>query len=98
MNLGVIQGKSDNHESALAFFKQALSVARELHDHADECDALTNIGKVYMSLGDIQSAQDTFQQCIDEGRKSGDPRRESMALFSMNQLLDRKGNRSQAIK
>lgn len=60
---------------------------------------MTNIGNVYMSTNEIESAQNTYQQCIELARRNGDPIREGLALLRMNQSLDRdrKRDRSRAI-
>jgi tetratricopeptide (TPR) repeat protein len=96
-NIGVLRAKSHNYGPALELFKQALEIARELHDDVDECDALTNIANVHIALDEIVQAEDILQLCIDMARKRGDAVREGMGILRMCQLLDKKGNRSEAI-
>ena len=75
-------------KQALAYFRQALPIRREVGDRAGEADTLTTIGLALDNLGDWQQALTYYQQAIPIWREVGDRAGEAVTLTTIGLALD----------
>src|SRR5690606_24688563 len=78
--------------SALEYYKQALSLFRQMGDKRSEAATLTNIGGIYDVLGDKHKALDYFEQTADLLHQVGDRWTESLPRYNIARVHEDLGN------
>ncbi|HEU4326542.1 MAG TPA: tetratricopeptide repeat protein [Roseiflexaceae bacterium] len=71
-NLGIVYRQLGETRHALAFFKQAITIARETGNCLGEGQILANLGNAYRQQGELRRAMVFFKQAITIARKTGD--------------------------
>jgi tetratricopeptide (TPR) repeat protein len=75
-------------EEAIAFYTQALEIAREIGDRRGEGTHLSNLGLAYYSLGQVEEAIKYHTQALEIAREIGDRRMEGSVLGSLGMARD----------
>jgi tetratricopeptide (TPR) repeat protein len=90
---------------AIAFYEQALAIAREIGDKRGEGNRLGNLGNAYSALGETRRAIAFYEQALAIDREIGDKRGESIrlentghALLALNEIAKSIQSYSQAIQ
>ncbi|XGV97328.1 MAG: tetratricopeptide repeat protein [Leptolyngbya sp. BL-A-14] len=78
--LGIAYKERGQYIKALEFYRQALSIRKELKDRTGEAQTLNNIGVVYGDLGQYTKALDYYQQALVIWKGIKDQKDESLAL------------------
>ncbi len=96
-NLGLAHAALGELRKAIEFYKQALTIGREIGDRRGEGTALGNLGGTHAALGEMHQAMEFINQQMVIVREIGDQRGEGNARFTSALMLDRLGNRPEAI-
>jgi CHAT domain-containing protein/tetratricopeptide (TPR) repeat protein len=91
------QGTADSKQQALAKYKEALLIWRQLSDRSREASTLLAIGTLYSSLNDNQSSLDYYQQALAIRRELSDSVGEAIMLFSIGGAYSNLGETQKAI-
>ena len=82
---------------AIAYYGQALDIAREIGDSRRERNHLGNLGKAYRELGQVSQSVEYHQQALALSREMGDSRDESIALDNLGSAYRLLGQAQRAI-
>jgi len=74
------------YEDAIALFRQALEIARELGDRQAEANLLTNLGLIYTSMRDYSRAEEYFQVALAICRELGNRQAEANLLTNLGTI------------
>jgi tetratricopeptide (TPR) repeat protein len=83
---------------AINLFEQALAIARETGDRANETAGLTSLGLCYYYLGEIPRAIDLFEQVLAIARETGDRASETAGLGNLANCYADLGQTARAIE
>jgi tetratricopeptide (TPR) repeat protein len=95
--LGSAYASLGNLSAAIAHQEEALRIARENKDTANECVWLTNLGNRYVSLGQNTRALDYFQQAMTIARERADLRSVAVNLVALGTCNVQLGQFQQAL-
>ena len=96
-NLGNALARSGHVRRALECYQGLLNLVRELGDRRGEAMVLGRIGKARARLGETRVAIECHSEQLQIAREIGDRRTEASALWSTSLVLDKLGDRVQAI-
>ena len=96
-NIGLVYDDLGDYERAIALQQQALAIAREYQDQAEENRALGNIGVSYLNLSDYEQAEDFFEQQRLLAIQVGDRDSEGRALNNLALVYTTVGDYDRAI-
>ncbi|MGK7943972.1 MAG: tetratricopeptide repeat protein [Microcystaceae cyanobacterium] len=96
-SLGNAYNLLGEYQSAIDYYKQSLTIAREIGDRRGEANSLGNLGVAYDSLGEYQSAIDYHQQQLTIAREIGDRKGEANSLGNLGVAYDSLGEYQSAI-
>ena len=96
-NIGLVYDDLGDYERAITIQQQALAVARQYQDRAEENRALGNIGVAYLNLSDYGQAEDFFEQQRALAIQIGDRDSEGRALNNLSVVYAAVGDYTQAI-
>ena len=83
---------------AIEYYKQYLSIAKELGDRADEGRTYDNLGMVYQTLDDFNQAIEYFKQHLSIAKELGDRADEGSAYNNLGMAYHKLGDFNQAIE
>jgi tetratricopeptide (TPR) repeat protein len=96
-NLGSAYYYTDRYQEAIAHYKQALEIAREIGDRANEGLWLGNLGNSYVLLGRYQEAIAHYEQALEIAREVGDRGNEGAWLSGLGNSYALLGRYQEAI-
>ena len=96
-NIGLVYDDQGRYEEALAYYQQALAIAREVGDRAEEGTTLHNIGGVYHAQGRYEEALAYHQQALAIAREVGDRAGEGTTLTSIGLVYHAQGRYEEAL-
>jgi len=64
-NLGAVYMFQKKHQKRLETNLECLSIRKEINDHEGIASSMNNIGETYMEMGDYESAEKWFWNCIE---------------------------------
>jgi sulfatase modifying factor 1 len=74
---------------AVAFYEQALEVARSIKDNVDEYNILTELAGTYRDADEQEKAVSHYEEALKKAQEFGDPDRELSCFISLIQLHGR---------
>ena len=89
--LGFVRWKYTRYDEAIPFYEAAQTIARGCGARRILANALSNLGSCYLRLGDFDHAQGLLERVISEARQGGDLRSVQFGLWTLAQLLERRG-------
>jgi len=89
-SLGRLHAAQGDVNTALRYYEQHLTIACELHDRQSEAEAQMHIGTARGALGDVESAQESWQHALALFMMIGDPRAAQVRSW-LNALDERFG-------
>jgi CHAT domain-containing protein/Tfp pilus assembly protein PilF len=92
------QGTAESLRQAIAKWQEALKLWQQIDDKSLEATTLNNIGSVYDSLGEKQSALKYYNQALPILRAVGDRRVEAITLNNIGKVYDDLGEKQSALK
>ena len=93
INLGDVFKNLKENQKAIAFYNQALQVARESKEQELEAEALNNLGLAYgLGLGEWQQSLKYYQQSLEIARETKNREAESWALILIGGAYQYIGN------
>ncbi|MBD2158408.1 tetratricopeptide repeat protein [Leptolyngbya sp. FACHB-16] len=95
--LGLMSSNLGQYEQALNYYRQALTVSRELGDRLNEGIVLSNTALVYDDQGRYTEALDYYEQALTILREIGDRASEGTILNNMGRVHSNLGDASQAL-
>jgi CHAT domain-containing protein len=96
-NIGRMHHELGEMEQAVASWRRALPLKRELDDRLGEASTLSNLGMASRYLGDLHEALTFYDQSLDVLRAAGARRLEGRALNNRGRLYDTLGMPDQAL-
>lgn len=96
--LGNAYSDAGRADLAIACCEQSLTLARAVGERRVEGAALNNLGNAHRDLGMLEQAHTCYEQVLAQSREMGDPIGESIALGNLAEILDRQGDRREAIQ
>ncbi|MEO1433373.1 MAG: CHAT domain-containing protein, partial [Cyanobacteria bacterium J06633_8] len=84
--IGKIYSDLKQHNKALSYYKQALTISRKIYSKEIESGILIEIGKVYSSLKKDNKALDNYQQSLAINRKINHQELEASNLFAIGKF------------
>jgi tetratricopeptide (TPR) repeat protein len=85
-NIGYSYQRRGEHEKALIWLEQSLSIRDETGDRQGACETLNNIAWIYLQQGIHKLALHHFEQSLSICQEIGDIEREGMTLDNIGQL------------
>ena len=79
-NLGLVFKAAQDYAQAIFYEKQALVLARSLHDQSVEAQVLKNLGNAYYAIGESETAIDHYKERLVLVRSMENPRLEIQVL------------------
>jgi tetratricopeptide (TPR) repeat protein len=95
--LGSAYSRVGRNRESIAYYEQALEIAREIGDRQGEGTWLGNLGDTYNSLGRYQEAIAYTEQALDIARQVGDRAGEGTWLGSLGDTYNSLGRYQEAI-
>ena len=96
---GILEGSSpDGQLLGLDADPEALEIAREIGDRRNEVAWLTNLGRAYRDLGQVERAIESHEQALAIAREIGDRQREGRDLGSLGVVYHMLGQVERAIE
>jgi len=92
------QGTAESLRQAIGKWQEALKLWQQVDDKSWEAIILTNIGSVYDSLGEKQSALKYYNQALPIRRAVGDRTGEATTLNNIGIVYDSLGEKQSALK
>jgi tetratricopeptide (TPR) repeat protein/transcriptional regulator with XRE-family HTH domain len=89
-------GAGQSLESARSYYKQSLTIARELHDRRIEGIALHQLGRVVRKLGDLEQAERHYHEALPILREIQNQREEAWTLAFLGQIKRDRGELEEA--
>jgi tetratricopeptide (TPR) repeat protein len=86
------------HEEALGYYEQALSIFREIGDRAGKGASLHNIGSIYGSLGQHEEALGYYEQALSIQSEIGDRAGEGRSLHNIGSIHSDLGQHKEALR
>jgi biotin operon repressor len=71
-NIGVVTLEQGFPTQAISLFERALRIAREIGDQSTEAITLSDLGRTYYYLGDLERAQEILEQALSMMAASGE--------------------------
>ncbi|HQV68647.1 MAG TPA: tetratricopeptide repeat protein [Thermoflexales bacterium] len=96
-NLGNAYAALGDARRAIEFYKQCLTLHREIGDRRGEGADLGNLGNAYAALGDARWAIEYYEQCLTLHREIGDRRGEGADLGNLGLAYADLGDAQRAI-
>jgi two-component sensor histidine kinase len=100
LNLGEAHRLANNLDSAIYWFQSSLDLADSLDKRGDKVIVIAygtgNLGMVYNSLDQLDTARAYLSEAITLTRELGDPYTTSVYLADLGVVEQKKGNRTQA--
>ncbi len=90
--------RQGDFEGALAAFREALAISREIGDHSLEGNTINFIGLVHQFLGDNAAAEVSYRRALQIARDTGDRKLEGVALFQFGWLHFMRGEFEAALR
>src|SRR6266498_2100940 len=90
-------GSADALNKAIEQYQEALHLYRDAHDRSSEAATLNNIGLVYDSLGERQSALKSFDQALSVLRGIADRSGEAIVLGNIGLVYSSLGDPQRAL-
>ncbi len=84
-------------EPALAYYREALSVSRDVKDKTTEGHALKGLGTIYFARGDTKTAIEYFDEARQLYKTSGNRRSEAFVLNDIGHIYDGAGDVMKAL-
>ncbi len=75
------------YEAGIAVLKDALSIARKIHEHNLEATSLYYLGNIYRDLGDLGNVFSHYEKALVINEELGDEYYQSVILSSISNLL-----------
>jgi tetratricopeptide (TPR) repeat protein len=86
------------HKRAIAAYEQALALCQASGDPQQEQDLLGNLGTVYSSTGQWETATGYYERALALARQARDRPGEGVWLLDMALVLDEQGQRAEAVQ
>jgi tetratricopeptide (TPR) repeat protein len=86
-NIGSAHNNLGDENQALAHYRQALTIQREVDDRTGEATTLNNISAIQFQRGDFAGTEKTMEEVLGILHAAGDRGSEAMASFNMAILL-----------
>ncbi|HEV8344941.1 MAG TPA: tetratricopeptide repeat protein [Vicinamibacterales bacterium] len=96
-NVGNAYLRLGRAENSITYNEQALAMAREIDDRAQELTALNNLGAGHFQLGGAAKAIEYYEQALPISRDSGDREREGSILGNLGNAYRDLGDFKKAI-
>ena len=97
-NRGKVYSSLGEHQKAIGFYHQALTLYRKMCDRADAAHSLYRLGTAYKSLGQYQQAIKYYKQTLITYQELGNHDREAYSLTNLGNIYDALGQYKQAIE
>jgi tetratricopeptide (TPR) repeat protein len=85
-------------ERAIGYFKQALTIAREIEDRQNEGNWLGSLGNAYYSFGQVERAIEYYEQALTIFKEIGDRSGEGTVLGNLGNAYSDLGQVERAIE
>jgi len=95
---GIQQHKISQFREALQYWKQALTIYREIENRQGEAKSLGNFGLAYKSLGNYKQAIEFHEQSLEISREIGDRQWEAGSLCNLGNAYGFLGQYDKAIE
>ena len=73
-------------------YERALEIFRQLGDLESEASVLRQLGRQALVQGELDSAQELFDQTYAQARQQGNPRRQAVALLGLARVARQRGD------
>src|SRR5262249_7440689 len=83
---------------SIAGLEEALALWRVAHDPSEEAGTLSEMGMMYIQLGDQRKATDCATQALTAARAARDGRREGSAIATLGVIQNNFGDKKTAIE
>lgn len=97
LSLGTLYYQQSDHQTALQYFNEGLTVSRLAHDALSEVYLLSSIANAYLGLDQAQQALDTYDQALAIVANLNQPIIEANILFSVGNAYNNLGQSQAAI-
>ncbi len=94
---GIVYGRTDNAEEAIAHFQRALPLARATQSTVVEANVLNNLGIAYKDLGEYDASLQRYEQALVSPRAAGDLEYQGVLLNNMGNLQRLLGRNEKAL-
>src|SRR5206468_7413413 len=82
--------------AALAFYTQALALAREIHDRRGEAAVLNNLGLLQQTKGEADQAEQNLQRALALNSELGERRAMASNLSNLGTMSEKRGRWAEA--
>ena len=96
-NIGSVYKAKRDNKNALANYKNALAIFRELHDDGATASVLNNMAMIYQESGDYSISLDYYKKSLEIKVRMGDKKGEASTLLNLGALYDTIGKYDFAI-
>src|SRR5205085_8617943 len=88
--------RKDNFHAAEEFFRLAMACKEHCHDDLGRLHARLELGRLYLAWGELDRAEEQFQQNLLESPRHDDNRGKAIALDFLGLVALKRGNRAAA--
>jgi CHAT domain-containing protein/Tfp pilus assembly protein PilF len=92
------RGTLEERRRSIEKFREALELYRRATDRRSEAVTLNNIGRVYLSLGEMQKALETYNETLPMWQSVGDRRSEAVTFNNIGQVYLSLGEMQKALE